>query len=161
MFEYYKSKIKKIAQANDNDNNTKREYKGWRRQHILMSGSELYHKFLFFIFSLCCGVSWCVKIVWYPYTSWLDRTLNFIALNGTQLIFRPFFDLNFTSHVSFHVQGQMIRTWEAAITIAALERFCSCVFAIMTCKLIAPCKSPFAALPRALVGLLTCNERNS
>lgn len=110
---------------------------------------------------LAYAVLWCVKVVWYPYTSWLDRTLNFIALNGTQLIFRPFFDLNFTSHVSFHVQGQMIRTWEAAITIAALEGFCSCVFAIMTCKLIAPCKSPFTALPRALVGLLTCNDRNS
>lgn len=35
-------------------------------------------------------------------------------------------------HVTFHVQRQMIRAGEATITVAAFERFCARVLAIMT-----------------------------
>lgn len=54
------------------------------------------------------------------------------------------------------MQSQVIRAGEAALTVWTLERFDSCVFAEMPCQLIRPGKLPRAALPHALVRLLSC-----
>lgn len=50
----------------------------------------------------------------------------------------------------------MIRAGEATLTVRALERFDSCVFAEMPCQLIRPGELPCAALPHALVRFLSC-----
>lgn len=59
------------------------------------------------------------------------------------------------------MQGQVIGARKAAIAISALEGFGSSVLAIVTSQFIAPCETPFTAFPRALVGLLTYNDRES
>jgi len=68
-------------------------------------------------------------------------------------------DLNLPSHVTLHVERQVIGPREAAIAVAALERLGTCVLAVVAGQLVAPRKPPFAAVPGALVRLLTCNGR--
>lgn len=65
-----------------------------------------------------------------------------------------------SSRMTFHVQGQMVWAREAAIAVMALEWFSTSVFAVVTRQLIRPCKPPFTALPRATVWLLSCKWAN-
>lgn len=62
--------------------------------------------------------------------------------------------------MSFHVQSKMIRPREASVAMNALERFCTGVFPVMSCQLVRSCKTPFTALPHALVRLLTCENKS-
>lgn len=52
----------------------------------------------------------------------------------------------------------MVGAGEAAATGEALEGFGSCVLPIVPGQLVGAGKAPVAAFPRALVGLLTCQE---
>lgn len=56
------------------------------------------------------------------------------------------------------VQGEVVRPGEGAVALSAAERFDSCVLAEMSGQLIGAGKTPSAALPGAVVGLLSCGE---
>lgn len=57
------------------------------------------------------------------------------------------------------MQSQVVGAGEAAFTVGALERFDSRVLAEVSRQLVRACELPRAALPGALVGLLTCTGR--
>lgn len=57
--------------------------------------------------------------------------------------------------VSLHVEGQVIRAREAAAAHRAVEGFSTRVLPEVTCQLIRAGETPIAALPRALVRLLS------
>lgn len=63
------------------------------------------------------------------------------------------------SHVSLHVQRQVIRPGEGALAQVALEGPVSRVFAEVTGQLVGPGELPPAAFPAAVVRLLTCEDR--
>lgn len=50
----------------------------------------------------------------------------------------------------------MVRAGEAAVTVAAFERFDAGVFAVMSCQLVRASELPCAVIPCALIWLLTC-----
>jgi len=54
---------------------------------------------------------------------------------------------SFLNSMSLVVQGQMIGSREASITILAFERFTSCVFSEMPSQLITPSEPPLATIP--------------
>lgn len=60
--------------------------------------------------------------------------------------------------VSLHVQRQVVGAGEAAVAHPALERLGTRVLPVVAGQLVRPRKPPVAALPGALVGLLTCKE---
>lgn len=57
----------------------------------------------------------------------------------------------------FHVQGQVVRAGEAAVTHSALEGLRSGVFPEMASQLVGAGEAPLAPLPRAAVRLLSCS----
>lgn len=63
------------------------------------------------------------------------------------------------SHVSLHVEGQVVRPGEGTLAQVALERPVSGVFAEMTGQFVGPGELPSTALPAAVVWLLTCVDR--
>lgn len=58
--------------------------------------------------------------------------------------------------MSATVEGEVVRAGEAAVTVAAFERFDAGVFAVMSCQLVRASELPCAVIPRTLVWLLTC-----
>lgn len=58
--------------------------------------------------------------------------------------------------VTLHVQRQVVGAGEAAVAHPALERLGTRVLPVVAGQLVRPSKPPVAALPVALVGLLTC-----
>lgn len=62
--------------------------------------------------------------------------------------------------VALHMQCQVIRTAEAAITVTALEGFGSGVLAVVAGEFVGTCEPPFAALPGALVWFFSWNKKN-
>lgn len=58
--------------------------------------------------------------------------------------------------MSLHVQGEVIAAREAPVAVPALERLGPGVFAIVPGQLVRAGESPLAALPAALVWLLSC-----
>lgn len=63
--------------------------------------------------------------------------------------------------VSLHVQRQVVGTGEAAVAHSALERLGTRVLPVVAGQLVRPRKPPVAALPGALVGLLTCGKEET
>lgn len=59
-------------------------------------------------------------------------------------------------HVALPVQGKVVRTREAAVTVWTLERFDSSVFSEMPCQFIGPSKLPRAPFPCTFVGFFSC-----
>lgn len=57
------------------------------------------------------------------------------------------------------MQSQVVGAGEAALAVRTLERFDPRVLAVVSRQLIRAGELPCAAFPRALVGLLTCTER--
>lgn len=62
--------------------------------------------------------------------------------------------------VALHMQSQVIRAAEAAITVTALERFGSGVLAVVAGQFVGTGEPPFAALPGALVRFFSWNNSN-
>lgn len=62
-------------------------------------------------------------------------------------------------HVSPSVQGQVVRSGEAAVTVCALKGLDPCVFPVMPRQLIRAGKLPRAAIPGAFVWLFPWRER--
>ena len=60
--------------------------------------------------------------------------------------------------MALHVQRQVIGPREAALTALTLERLGARVFAVVSGELVGAGEPPLAALPRAPVGLLACNQ---
>ena len=58
-----------------------------------------------------------------------------------------------------HVQGKVVRSGEAPVTLLALERFQAGVLAVMSGQLVRAGKAPLATVPRTLVRFLTCNQK--
>lgn len=58
-------------------------------------------------------------------------------------------------HVSATMQGQMVWAGKASVAVPALKGFDPCVFAVMPCQLVRAGELPCAAVPGALVWLLT------
>ena len=63
--------------------------------------------------------------------------------------------------VALHVQRQVVRTAEAAVTVATLEGFGSGVFAVMAGELVGAGEAPLATGPGTPIGFLTWNERKT
>lgn len=63
--------------------------------------------------------------------------------------------------VSLHVQRQVVGAGEAAVAHPALERLGTRVLPVVAGQLVRPRKPPVAALPGALVGLLTCGKEET
>jgi hypothetical protein len=61
--------------------------------------------------------------------------------------------------VALHVQRQVVRSGEGALTQVALEGLLSCVFPVVTSQLVGARELPRATFPRALVRLLSCNTQ--
>lgn len=57
--------------------------------------------------------------------------------------------------MSAAVEGEVVRAGEAAVTVAAFERFNTGVFAVMPRQLVRASELPCAVIPRALVWLFT------
>jgi len=62
----------------------------------------------------------------------------------------------FLNSMSLVVQGQMIGSRKASITILAFERFTSGVFSEMPSQLVTSSKPPLATIPRTFVWLFSC-----
>ena len=60
--------------------------------------------------------------------------------------------------MALHVQRQVVRPREAALTAVTLERLGARVFAVVPGQLVGAGEPPLAALPRAPVRLLACNQ---
>ena len=60
------------------------------------------------------------------------------------------------SLVALEVEGEVVGAREAAIAVHALERLGARVLAVVARQLVGAREPPLAALPRALVRLLTC-----
>lgn len=63
------------------------------------------------------------------------------------------------SHVSLHVQGQVVRAGECPLTEMALEGSVSRVFPVVAGKLVGAGELPAASLPGTVVWLFTCKPR--
>lgn len=57
--------------------------------------------------------------------------------------------------MSAAVESEVVRAGEAAVTVAAFERFDACVFTVMSRQLVRACKLPCTVIPCALVWLFT------
>ena len=63
-----------------------------------------------------------------------------------------------SSHVSLHVQGQVVAPGESPLTQVTLERPVTRVLPEVTCELVGTSELPAAALPAAVVGFLSCTH---
>lgn len=54
------------------------------------------------------------------------------------------------------MESKMVGPGETPVAVVAFKGLCTCVFPVVPCELIAPCKTPLASFPGALVRLLTC-----
>lgn len=66
-----------------------------------------------------------------------------------------------SSHVSLHVQGQVVAPGEGPLTQVTLERPVSRVLPEVTCELIGASELPAAALPAAVVWFLSCKHKKT
>lgn len=62
--------------------------------------------------------------------------------------------------VTLHVQGQVVRAWEAAAAGDALEGFGSGVFPVVSGEFVRSGEAPVAALPCTTVRLLACKRED-
>lgn len=61
--------------------------------------------------------------------------------------------------VSFHVKGQMVRSWETSVTVNTLEGFGTCVFPVVPRQFIRSCKPPLTTFPHTFVWLFSCKNK--
>lgn len=62
----------------------------------------------------------------------------------------------FCLDMSLHMESKMVRPGETPVAVVTLKGLCTRVFPVVPRELIAPCKTPLASFPWALVRLLTC-----
>lgn len=53
----------------------------------------------------------------------------------------------FCLDMSLHMESKMIRPGETPVAVVTLKGLCTCVFPVVPCELIAPCKTPLASFP--------------
>lgn len=126
---------------------------------------------LFYIISIICGsallrlsptfgvseISFTVFnmfICWYAYDGILSKKTK-QKKNKKGKEDWHFYRKRFLALVSLHVQGQVVRAGETAVTHATLKRLCPGVFPVMACQLIRAGEAPLTSLPGAVVRLLT------
>lgn len=55
--------------------------------------------------------------------------------------------LLFCLDMSLHMESKMVRPGETPVAVVALKGLCTCVFPVVPCELIAPCKTPLTSFP--------------
>lgn len=53
----------------------------------------------------------------------------------------------FCLDMSLHMERKMVRPGETPVAVVTLKGLCTCVFPVVPCELIAPCKTPLASFP--------------
>lgn len=64
--------------------------------------------------------------------------------------FRLFVFLNFVLFcldMSLHMESKVIGPGETPVAVVTLKGLCTCVFPVVPCELIAPCKTPLTSFP--------------
>lgn len=90
-------------------------------------------------------------ICWYAYDGILSKKTKQKTGKEDWCFYRK----RFLALVSLHVQGQVVRAGETAVTHSTLKRLCPGVFPVMACQLIRAGEAPLTSLPGTAVRLLT------